>query len=70
MKSNAELEINQLRQVVQDARLEHPGVSSTFERLDNAGRLSPPSDFQKSVGVLISKLEPITKIIDDVSHVS
>ena len=70
LKSAVEAKVNQLGQAMQNVSLEHPGPSSAVERLDGTGRLSPANDFLKSLGVLISRLDPIAKVIDDVSLVS
>ena len=70
LKSTVRAEVNQLRRAMQDADLEYPGSSSTIKRLDNTERLSSGSDLYKSLGTLISKLEPIDKFVDDISRVS
>ena len=63
-------EVQQLQQAVQHSGLEHPGSSSVVERLDGAHRFSSGRDLLYSLGALISKFDPIAKVIDDVSRVS
>ena len=70
LKSNVEVEVNRVGLAVQNADLEHPGTSSAVGHLDEVERLSPGNDLFKSLGFLISKFEPFSKIIDDVSRVS
>ena len=67
--SNAEAEVGQLRQTIQVTGLEHAGSSTAVGRLDEVGRLSSGSDLLKSLGVILSRVEPFTKIIDNLSQV-
>ena len=70
LKSNVEVEIDRVTQAVQDVHLERSSTSSAVERLDEARRLSSGSDLLKSLEALVSKFDPIAKVIDDVSLVS
>ena len=67
--SSAEAEVGQLRQTIQVAGLKHAGSSTAVGHLDEVGRLSSGSDLLKSLSVILSRVEPFTKIIDDLSQV-
>ena len=65
------LQVDQIGQAVQNAGLEHAKSSRLVDSVEEANQLtSTGGDFIKSLGVVLSKIEPIMKVIDNVSRVS
>ena len=70
-KSAVDKQVNQTGQAVQNAGLEHAKSSQLVDSVEEANQLtSTGGDFIKSLGAVLLKIDPIMKIIDDVSRVS
>ena len=65
------LQVDQTGRAVQNAGLEHAKSSRLVDSVEEAKQSTiTAGNFIKSLGVVLSKIEPIMKVIDDVSRVS
>ena len=65
------LQAVQTGQAVQNAGLEHAQSSQLIDSVEKANQLTDTfGDLAKSLSVVLSKIDPIKNIIDDVSRVS
>lgn len=68
--SNVEADVEALRRTVQGSGIANTGNSSILVHVDEGSQLAKGSDIYKSIGNILSKLDPIKNVIDDVSRVS
>ena len=67
-KSAVSLQVDQTGQAVRNSGLEHAKSSQLVDSVEDANQLTTTGgDFIKLLGVVLSKIEPIKKFIDDVS---
>ena len=63
-------DVEGLRQRLESSGIENKGHSAALEYIDEAAQLTKGNDLYQTLGSLVAKLEPITKVIDEVSNVS
>ena len=64
-------DVTRLQQAILDSSIDHTKRSTEIGHISETGRLvTPASGFLTSLNALLAKLDPIAKIIDDMSRVS